>query len=44
MQEGNTALMLAAREGHVACLRLIVETRADKDFRDIVRQVVLALL
>ena len=36
-QNGSTALMLAAMEGHLSCLELLVEKGADLNVKDTVR-------
>ena len=36
-QDGNTALILAAEQGHADCLRLLIDAGADKDAKDRVR-------
>ncbi len=36
-QDGRTALMFAAMEGHADCARLLLDAGADKDAKDIVR-------
>ena len=37
MQTGHTALTLAAKEGHTECVRLLLESGADKDAAPTVR-------
>ena len=38
-QTGGTALISAAEKGHTECVRLLVESGADKDAADNVRRV-----
>ncbi len=44
LQSGLTALIVAARNGHVECARLLLDAGADKEAADNVRRVCLSRL
>ena len=44
MQKGCTALMWAAKDAHIDCVRLLVEAGADKDAKNKVRLFIVALI
>jgi hypothetical protein len=41
-QDGLTSLVIAGEHGHVDCVRLLIDSEADKDAKDQVRRRLLA--